>query len=136
VLLLAGILLALSFILFSVQLSLVANIGQQAGRETRNPVLDDYLLIRRSMANTIQAEMTDADGDVVCPTDPADIGGRVEAFLVMLANHEQKRGQALDGRLLDVDIEVPNQVTVTISLQLTDGFSTIQDTLAFRYDCV
>lgn len=131
ILLLTGILLALAFILFSVQLALVANIGQQAGRESRNPVLDDYLQIRRSLDATLRDEMRDATGVLVCPEDQPGFEGKVRAFMAMLTQHEQNRGHAFSGELLGADWSDPSQATIDVRLYVTDGTTTIQDTPRF-----
>lgn len=131
ILLLTGILLALAFILFSVQLALVANIGQQAGRESRNPVLDDYLQIRRGLDATLRDEMHNETGVLVCPEDQPGFEGKVRAFMAMLTQHEQNRGHAFAGELLAADWSEPSQATIDLRLYLTDGETTIQDTPRF-----
>lgn len=128
ILLLTGILLALAFILFSVQLALVANIGQQAGRESRNPVLDDYLQMRRSLDATLRDEMRNETGVLVCPADQPGFEGRVRAFMAMLTQHEQNRGHAFTGQLLAANWADPAQAQIDVRLYLTDGMTTIQDT--------
>lgn len=128
VLLLTGILLAFAFILFSVQLALVANIGQQAGRESTNPVLDDYLQIRRNLDATLRDEMRNSAGDIVCPADQPGFEGKVRAFMAMFTQHEQNRGHAFTGDLDAADWSDPNQAQLDLELYLTDGATTIQDT--------
>lgn len=131
ILLLTGILLALAFILFSVQLALVANIGQQAGRESRNPVLDDYLQIRRGLDATLRDEMRNETGVLVCPKDQPGFEGKVRAFMAVLTQHEQNRGHAFTGELIAADWSDSAQATIDVRLYLTDGVTTIQDTPRF-----
>ncbi len=131
ILLLTGILLAFAFILFSVQLALVANIGQQAGRESRNPVLDDYLQIRRSLDATFRDELRNAAGDIACPADQPGFEGKVRAFLAMVAQHEQNRGHAFSGSLDAADWSDASRVNLDVALYVTDGSTKIQDTARF-----
>lgn len=128
ILLLTGVLLAFAFILFSVQLSLVANIGQQAGRESRNPILEDYLQIRRGLDATLRDEMRNQDGLIECPEDKTSFEGRVRALLFMINQHEQNRGHVFSGDLEDADWSSASQAVLDLRIYISDGATTIQDT--------
>lgn len=142
--LLAGVLVVLAYLLFSTQSTLLANIGQEAGRESANPVLTDYSSIRSSIANVLSLELTDENGDVRCPTvsQRADWAGRVQAHLVLLGQLESSRGQNFLGNFLDVklpaedeDLDSVLELKTTATLYLTDGRATITETVAFYTEC-
>jgi hypothetical protein len=135
VILLAGILLVLAFILFSVQVAVLANLGQQVGRETENPLLEDYLLVRRSLESSLQQELRNATtGKFDCP-HLMDYGQRVRSQLELLTGLESNRGQAFRWSGLGVGHTAGFSMKVEAQLYLSDGFTTVTDILVYSVVC-
>lgn len=134
VLLLAGILVVIAFVLFSIQLSLLVNSGQQSGRETENPLLDDFLNARRSLESLLSDDLRDSSGTVRCPPDVSLAMSRVNSTLATLTALEENRGQSLVGILVAYSV-VGTQVSVTLQLQLSDASSSITDKLDYKFTC-
>lgn len=137
IILLAGILLVIAFIVFSINLASLANLGQQVGRETENPLLDDYLLVRRALETSLVDELrTTGSGtpQVACP-DLSQYANAVVAQLMEVQAHESMRGQAFDWA--DVTLPQPTlQVyTVQVTTTLSDGVTTAVETLSYKVTC-
>lgn len=142
--LLAGVLVVLAYLLFSTQTALLANIGQEAGREAANPLLSDYTVVRNSLATVLPQELTNAAGTVVCPTEAqrTDWAGRVQNHLNLLSQLESSRGQNLVANFVNVVLPAVNEdadpaleLKTTITLYLTNGRATITDTVVFYTEC-
>lgn len=143
--LLAGVLVVLAYLLFSTQTALLANIGQEAGREAANPLLSDYTVVRNSLATVLPQELTNAAGAVVCPTTAqrTDWAGRVQNHLNLLSQLEASRGQNLIGNFIDVKlpavdedgVDPAKELKTTVALYLTNGRATITDTVVFYTEC-
>lgn len=141
--LLAGILLTLAFMLFSIQLALLANVGQQTGRETETPLLEDYFGVRRSLQSYVLQEARPApNGPTPPPTTPCPTAGasfddyadRVVAGLGHLAQLESDRGQAFRGTLVTKTLAAAS-FTLTIQLDFTDGPVIVQDRVEYKVNC-
>lgn len=137
VILLAGILVVIAFIMFSLQLSLLASLGQQAGRETQSPLVEDYLLLRRTLESLLPDELKDTAAVVRCPVDMAEYKTRLNATLLLLAALEENRGQSFRGLILSDSSTGVNPKTqyITIRLELTDGTSTVADEVEYNFKC-
>lgn len=135
VILLAGVLLVLAFILFSVQLSVLTNLGAQVGRETENPLLEDYLLVRRSLETVLRDELRDTRTSTLTPCpEPLEYGYRVKGILGLMSTLEANRGQSFhwDGLRTSNGAAA---VIVRIDLRFTDGVTTVGEQVNYTVSC-
>jgi hypothetical protein len=139
--LLAGVLIVLAFFLYSTQSTVVSTIGQESGREAANPVLSDFQGLRSSIATQLKYELWNSAGTAICPTDEAEFRGKVQAKLVLIAKLESNRGQIFAGNFLDmvpavnVDSDPALELKTVVRLYLTNGRSTVTDTVTFITEC-
>lgn len=142
--LLAGVLIILSYLVYTTQSAALQNIGQEAGRDAASPVFNDYHSIRNTLANTIQVDLTDALGVVKCPTDANDFRGRVEALLSLLQKLEANRGQNLVSHFLSVnspfpppniDADAARELQTTVDVFLTNGRTSVYDRVVVTTEC-
>lgn len=138
IILLAGILLVIAFIAFSIQLSVLPNLGQQLGRETENALLEDYLLVRRTFETLLVDELrspTDA-ADIVCPDGPEYLQ-RVSGQLTLLTALEGTRGQSFGWDRLEVERLDPSTTDfeVRITLRLSDGDTSAHEIVTYPVTC-
>lgn len=137
IILLAGILLVLAYLLFSTQSALLATVGQEAGREASQPLFNDYIAIRNSISQLLEAELTNAAGTAVnCPTSGQEWAGRVETLLSLLSQLEANRGQAFKGDFISTaQTAIPGNRETIIDLYLTNGDATVMETTKFITAC-
>lgn len=133
--LLAGLLLVMSYLIFSTQTALLSTVGQEAGREATNPVFSDYLSLRSGFAELLEEELTDSAGLVQCPAYETNWKGRVETMMAMLTQLESNRGQKFQGTWIDATIAA-TQVTTEVRFYLTDGDAMIVEEIQFKTPCV
>ncbi len=135
VILLAGILLVLGFLVFSIQLDILPTLGQQVGREAENPLLEDFLMFRTNFEDASQDELRNAAGTVVCP-DLLSYGHRMASYVRQLSQLEESRGHSFDTKNLTVAIGgAANALIVTLEYILTDGTSTAHDRFDYEFTC-
>lgn len=134
VFLLAGVLLAIAFVVLSTQLSLFASLGQQAGREVRNTLLEDYLLVRRTLETQIKEELRAENGTLMCP-DLTDFGGRVATVMSVLSTLEQNRGQSLSWRNLTFEEAGAGTIRVNATASLSDPTNSVADQITYTVAC-
>lgn len=134
IILLAGILLVLAFILFSTQLALLASIGQQSGRESENPLLDDYLLLRRTIETQWTEELRNATGVLVCP-DMVIFGKRMVNQLELLEGLEKGRSNGLAWSELTLTRTSHVRLYGNLTLSLYDETTSIADRLSYGLTC-
>lgn len=142
--LLAGVLIVLAYLVYSTQGATLQSIGQEAGREAAAPIRNDFLAIRSALAATIQFELTEATGVVRCPTDASDFRGRVEAAMTLLQKQESNRGQNLVAHYLSVNSPFPppnddadpaRELKTRLDLFLTNGRTVVYDQLTIITEC-
>jgi hypothetical protein len=133
--LLAGLLLVMSYLVFSTQTALLATVGQEAGREATNPVFSDYLGIRTGFAEFLKQELTDSAGLVQCPSLETNWKGRVETIMTMISQLESNRGQTFHGSFTDATITA-TEVTTIVEFYISDGDSLITEEVKFVTACV
>lgn len=136
--LLAGVLIILAFLLYATQSAVLSNVGQQAGREAQDPVYNDYALVRVTLATTLHKELTDAAGVVVCPDDIVAYGGRVQGMLSLLQGLEDNRGQLFSGHFLSAAVTGaanPKTLTTTITLFFASSQTSINEQVAYSHSC-
>lgn len=142
--LLAGVLLVIAFILYSIQVALLANLGQQTGREVETPLLDDYALIRRGLQIQLEDEMRNPLAPQAnpppCPSDRDEFGLRVISKLDHLARLESARGQSFEGTLLSIGRAPPapdpqTRTTISLQLNLANGPTRVSDKIDFSLPC-
>lgn len=137
VILLAGILLVLMFILFSTQVALIANLGQQAGRETANPLLNDYLGLRRSLQAAFTQELERDLGTSQCLSMDA-LAQRLGGRLIQLEDMSSNRGHVLGFANATINVPVAADRTIYFNLtaSMTDGITTLEDHLRYVQTCI
>lgn len=144
--LLAGILLVMAYLIFSTQTALLATVGQEAGREATSPLSMDFISIRTTLAEILDDELRDSSGVIRCPTLNSNYQGRVDTMLAMLTQLEANRGLSFHGTFLDLDYEeritdvapaVSNlELVTTVRLYLSDGDASIIEEVRYYTDCV
>jgi hypothetical protein len=138
VILLAGILLVIAFVAFSIQLSVLPSLGQQLGRETENPLLEDFLLVRRTFETLVPDELRNPaqSTQFVCP-DGFEYMQKVRGQLSLLAALEGTRGQSFSWERLEVERMggTTTNFEVRITMRLTDGITTVGDSVEYRFKC-
>lgn len=144
--LLAGILLVMAYLIFSTQTALLATVGQEAGREATSPLFMDFIGVRTSLAEILDDELRDSTGVIRCPTHNSNYQGRVDTMLVMISQLESNRGLSFHGTVLDLDYEevitdvapaVSNlELVTTIRLYLSDGDASIIEEVRYYTNCV
>ena len=139
IILLAGILLLIAFIAFSIQLSVLPTLGQQLGRETENTLLEDYLLVRRTLETLVPDELRNPlkPTEIVCPDGPEYLQ-RLRGQLTLLAGLEATRGQAFAWDKLEVERKAPltTKFEVKITMRFTDGVATtVGDEVVYPVTC-
>lgn len=134
VILLAGVLLVIAFILFSIQINVLVNLGQEAGREVENPVVDDYRLLRRAFQSVFEDELRSASGTVDCPNLYA-YAQRVRALVDHASALESVRGFFLSVNPLEMTSPSSTTIDVTMGVTFSDGTSTIIETVTYRITC-
>jgi len=144
--LLAGLLLVMSYLIFSTQTALLATVGQEAGREATSPLFTDFLVIRTGLAEVFEDELTDDGGVIQCPTLLSNWQGRVDTMLAMITQLESNRGLSFHGTVISIGPEefitdvapaVSNQELKTeIQLYLSDGDASIIEEVRFYTNCV
>jgi hypothetical protein len=136
--LLAGILLVIAFIAFSIQLSVLPNLGQQLGRETENPLFEDYLLVKRSFETLLADELRSPtlSTNIVC-LDGFDYLLRIQSHLTLLTALEGTRGQSFGWDRLEVERMggTTTNFEVRITLRLTDGVTTVGEKVTYPVKC-
>jgi hypothetical protein len=141
--LLAGILIVLAYLLFSTQTALLASIGQEAGRESTNPLHADYIAVRSGFAGIIESELTNSAGVVKCPQLLSTWKARVETIVAMLEQLQSNRGLSFHGvfvgsviqPLADLDGDGRLEMVTEIRLYLTDGDSSITEEVRYHTEC-
>ncbi|MBI2076912.1 MAG: hypothetical protein HYT80_00875 [Euryarchaeota archaeon] len=138
-LLLAGVLLVISYVLFSSQASLIATLGQQSGREASNPVVIDYVAVREAIQVTLTREHT-VGATVTCTAGTeAAMKVRAEAILQNIALVESRRGlkfaATLNGPPTVGADEFVGDFLYDLTLSLTNGETSINERAEFRVDC-
>lgn len=137
--LLAGLLLVMAYLIFSTQTALLATVGQEAGREASSPIFTDFVGIRGSLAKFMEDELTDTSDVVQCPDLLTNWKGRVESLLSMISQLESDRGQSFHGVYLTSSIDTaptPDRLTTEVTLYLSDGDASILDEVRYFTDCV
>ena len=134
--LLAGLLLVMSYLIFSTQTALLATVGQEAGREATNPVASDFLALRSGFAELLENELTDSAGVVQCPDSLTNWQGRVETMMTMLTQLQSNRGHSFHGTIVTAPTLVGGTLTTTVEFYLTDGDASIVDEIRFITSCV
>jgi len=138
VILLAGILLVIAFIAFNIQLSILPSLGQQVGRETENPLLEDYLLVRRTLETLFPDEMrsTTSSTTLVCP-DGFEYMQKVRGQLSLLTALEGTRGQSFGWEKLEVELMAgtTKNFEVRVTMRLSDVQTTVSDVVTYPVQC-
>lgn len=142
--LLAGVLIVLAFLLYSTQTVTLQSLGQEAGREAASPIRHDFQALRTTISSTIELELTESGGTVRCPTDANDYKGRIDALLALLQKQEANRGQNLVAHYVSVnspfpppnlDGDPPRELRTTLDLFLTNGRTSVYDLIVFTTEC-
>lgn len=138
VILLGGILLVIAFILFSTQLALLANLGQQTGRESETPLLEDYFAVRQGVQGYLKDEMRDSNGVVRCPGDLTAFAIKYEAQSEYLSLLQSTRGTEFRSQVLSKALvpSGPNfNLNFKVRLSLAYGPTSIADEVTFIVPC-
>lgn len=142
--LLAGVLIVLAYLVYSTQTATLQSIGQEAGREAAAPIRSDFLSLRTAIAATLQSDLQEASGVSRCPTDPVDYKGRIEALLSLLQKQEANRGQNLVAHYLSVNSPFPppnedadpaRELKTRLDLFLTNGRTSVFDQVVVTTEC-
>jgi hypothetical protein len=146
--LLAGVLLVLAYLLFNTQAAQYTQIGQQAGRDVRNSVLQDVPVIRRFISTTLQEELrSDTGATFPCPAaapapDLLLFANRAELLLRNIGVEEQNRGLDFQGQVIDgPDADTtavtlaPPGLLVDVTFSLADGSTFYKDAVQFKFTC-
>lgn len=134
-LLLAGVILVLALISYSLEAQTRTQIGQQTGRELEKPVLDDFILLRRLFAQFAQEELRSATGVVRCPTDLYEYGQRLESTLSLMVTYESERGHLMSATITSITQPIATRVVVAAHLQVADNELSADDDLKVTFDC-
>jgi hypothetical protein len=139
--LLAGLLLVMAYLIFSTQTALLATVGQEAGREATNPLYAEFVGVRAGLAELLEEELTDSNGDVQCPDLLTNWKGRVETMLTMLTQLESNRGQSfhgvyVGGSLDDVTSDTGDELVTEVTLYLSDGDASIHEEIRYYTECI
>ncbi len=144
--LLAGLLLVMSYLIFSTQTALLATVGQEAGREATSPLFTDFLIVRTGLAEAMDDELTDNAGVIQCPTRLTNWQGRVDTMLATITQLESNRGLSFHGTVVQVGSAefitdqapaVSNLELLTeVQLYLSDGDASIIEEVRFYTNCV
>lgn len=137
--LLAGVLLVMAYLLFSVQAAQFSQIGQQAGREVRNPVAADLPGLRSFLSIALQEELRKDSNPTqfLCPR-AAEFAAHAELILQNIGTHQQNRGLDFRATVTSVDVNSPGPTgTVVVHAQFTlsDGTSYYREKLDLTLSC-
>lgn len=121
-------------------MAVLANLGQQTGRETATPLLEDYLLARRGLQTYLTNELKNATTGVLrCPADLMEFQARVAGQLLYLQMLQSRRGQRFEGTILSLTVETVNpsdgKVHAKLRLGLTGGPTIVGDEVEYTVNC-